>query len=140
VVQIVLRLEDERVHHQAIAIASVDVSPLIGVLKKLPGAKVQLINAAGPLLGRNVAALVKETTVTFDIAATEGNGGIGKLIEGKNYSYQGAIPVERLMFGSHAPYFPCESALLKLFESSLSLQQLNQLMHANARFLIGSKA
>jgi hypothetical protein len=136
-VQIVLRMEDERVHPPALVVEAVDVSPLVGLLKSLPEAKVQLINSAGPLLGKNVAALVKETPVTFDIAATEGNGGVGRLIEGKNYSYQGAIPVERLMFGSHAPYFPCESALLKLFESPLSLQQLHLLMHANARRLIG---
>lgn len=135
-VQIVLRLEDERVHHPAVAVEPVDVAPLVGLLKDLPEAKVQLINSAGPLLGKNVSALVKETTVTFDIAATEGNGGVGQLIEGTNYSYRGAIPVERLLFGSHAPYFPCESALLKLFESPLSLQQLRLLMHANASRLI----
>ena len=136
-VQIVLRLEDERVHHPAVIVGAVDVSPLVGLLKSLPEARVQLINSAGPLLGKNVAALVKETPVTFDIAATEGNGGVGRLIEGMNYSYQGAIPVERLTFGSHAPYFPCESALLKLFESPLSLAQLRLLMHANARRLMG---
>ena len=69
-------------------------------------------------------------------AATEGNGGVGRLIEGKNYSYRGAIPVERLLFGSYAPYFPCESALMKLFESPLSLEQLGKLMSANAQRLI----
>ena len=105
------------------------------VLKKVPQAKVQLINSAGPLLGNNVSALVRETQVTFDIAATEGNGGVGRLIEGKNPSYRGAIPVERLLFGSHAPFFPCESALMKLFESPLSLEQLEKLMNANARQL-----
>ena len=136
-VQIVLRLEDERVHQPSIVIAGVDLSPLPGVLKKLPNAKVQLINSAGPLLANKLAALVKETKITFDIAATEGNGGVGRLIEGKNYSYRGAIPVERLMFGSHVPYFPCESALLKLFESPLTLEQLEKIMHANARNLIG---
>ncbi len=136
-VQIVLRMEDERVHHAAITIPPVNVGPLTEVLKKTPGAKVQLINAAGPLLGNDVSALVRETQVTFDIAATEGNGGVGRLIEGKNPSYRGAIPVERLVFGSHAPFFPCESALLKLFESPLALAQLEKLMHANARRLIG---
>jgi predicted TIM-barrel fold metal-dependent hydrolase len=135
-VQIVLRLEDERVHHPAIAAPAVDVSPLPEVLKKVPQAKVQLINSAGPLLAGNVGVLVKETNVTFDIAATEGNGGIGRLIEGTNPSYKGAIPVERLVFGSHAPFFPCESALLKLFESPLTLDQMEKLMHANARRII----
>lgn len=135
-VQIVLRLEDERIHHPAVTVEAVDVAPLVGLLKNLPEAKVQLINSAGPLLGKNVAALVKETTVTLDIAATEGNGGVGRLIEGTNYSYRGAIPAERLLFGSHAPFFPCESAVLKLFESPLSLPQLRLLMHANAQRLI----
>jgi hypothetical protein len=135
-VQIVLRMEDERVHHQATAIAGVDVAPLPELLKKLPRAKVQLINSAGPLLGNNLALLVRDTQVTFDIAAIEGNGGVGKLIAGTLYSYKGAIPVERLVFGSHAPFFPCESALLKLFESPLDLPQLEKLMHANARRLI----
>lgn len=135
-VQIALRLEDERVHHAATQIGRVDVAPLPELLKNVPGAKVQLINSAGPLLGNNLGALIRETHVTFDIAATEGNGGVGRLIEGSNYSYRGAIPIERLTFGSHAPFFPCESALLKLFESPLNLEQLNKLMHANARRLM----
>jgi uncharacterized protein len=135
-VQIALRLEDERVHHVALNIPAVSLSPLPDLLKKVPDVKVQLINSAGPLLGNNVSALVQSTTATFDIAATEGNGGVGRLIEGTNYSYRGAIPVDRLMFGSHAPFFPCESALLKLFESPLSLEQLEKLMIANARRLL----
>ncbi len=135
-VQIVLRMEDERVHHQAIAISAVNVAPLVELLKNIPQAKVQLIDSAGPLLGNNISSLVKDTQVTFDIAATEGNGGVGRLIEGKNYSYNGAIPIERLLFGSHAPYFPCESAVMKLFESPLNLEQLEMLMHANAGRLI----
>lgn len=136
-VQIAMRMEDERVHHPAIDVPPVNASPLVDVLKKVPEAKVQLINSAGPLLGNNIAALVRETNVTFDIAATEGNGGVGRLIEGTNPSYRGAIPVDRLVFGSHVPYFPCESAVMKLFESPLNLEQLEKLMHANARRLIG---
>ncbi len=136
-VQIVLRMEDERCHHPALVVGAVDVGPLVEVLKKLPQARLQLLNSAGPLLGKNVTALIQETQVAFDIAAVEGNGGLGRLIEGQNRSYAGAIPVERLVFGSHAPFFPCESALLKLFESPLDLAQLEKVMHANARRLMG---
>jgi uncharacterized protein len=136
VVQIVVRLEDERVHHVSINVPNVNVAPLPEALKKAPQAKVQLINSAGPLIGNNLSSFIRETQVTFDIAATEGNGGVGRLIEGKNPSYRGAIPVERLLFGSHAPFFPCESALLKLFESPLSREQLARLMNGNARTLI----
>ena len=72
----------------------------------------------------------------FDIAATEGNGGVGRLIEDKNPSYRGAIPVERLLFSSDAPFFPCESALMKLFESPLSLDQLQKIMIGNPQRLL----
>lgn len=135
-VQIVLRMEDERCHHPALVIGAVDVGPLVEVLQKQPQAKVQLINSAGRLLGKHVTALVRDTQVTFDIAATEGNGGVDQLLKGTNYSYTGAIPIERLVFGSHAPFFPCESALLKLFESPLDLAQLEMLMHTNAKRLM----
>jgi predicted TIM-barrel fold metal-dependent hydrolase len=136
-VQVALRLEDERVHHPAIDVPPVNTAPLLDALKKVPSARVQLINSAGPLLGNNVSALIRDTRVAFDIAATEGNGGVGRLIAGTNPSYRGAIPADRLLFGSHAPFFPCESALMKLFESPLSLEQLEQLMRANARRLLG---
>jgi predicted TIM-barrel fold metal-dependent hydrolase len=136
-VQIAIRLEDIRVHHAATDVPDVNVSPLADLLKKVPEARVQLINSGGGQLGNNIPALIGQANVTFDIAATEGNGGVGRLIEGKNPSYRGAIPVERLMFGSHAPYFPCESALMKLFESPLSLEQLEKLMSANARRMVG---
>src|SRR5262245_47582325 len=54
IVQVALRLEDERVHHQALSIPLVNVTPLTELLKKIPQAKVQLIDSAGPLLGNNV--------------------------------------------------------------------------------------
>jgi uncharacterized protein len=137
-VQIAIRLEDERVHHVATDVKAVNAAPLTQVLKNIPEAKVQLINSGGSLLGASATDLVSQTQVTFDIAATEGNGAVGRLIEGKNPSYRAAIPVERLVFGTHAPFFPCETALMKLFESPLILEQLEKLMHANARRLINA--
>jgi predicted TIM-barrel fold metal-dependent hydrolase len=135
-VQIVLRLEDERVHHVATNIPPINVAPLVDALKTNPTAKVQLINSAGPLLGNNVTALVRDTSCTFDIAATESNGGVGKLLDGKNSSYRGAIPIDRLTFGSHSPFFPCESALMKLFESPLTLDQFEKIATSNSHRLL----
>jgi predicted TIM-barrel fold metal-dependent hydrolase len=37
------------------------------------------------------------------------------------------------MFGSHAPYFPLESALFKLFESPLTDQQMLAVIQTNAQ-------
>jgi len=42
------------------------------------------------------------------------------------------------MFGSHAPYFPVENALLKCFESPLSMDQLRAIMAGNANRMIAA--
>src|SRR5579872_4105626 len=41
-VQIVIEMEDERVHHPIVTVPPVDAEPLIAVMKQLPQAKVQL--------------------------------------------------------------------------------------------------
>ena len=43
------------------------------------------------------------------------------------------VPLDRVMFGSHAPYFPVETAILKLVESPLDASQLHAIMQGNAR-------
>jgi hypothetical protein len=136
-VQIAIRMEDERVHHPSVLAPVVSASLLPEVLVKVPGARVQLLNADTVFRSNHVRALIEQTGTTFDIAAVEGDGGIGRLIAGGHPTYRGRVPVERLVFGTHAPFFPCESALLKLFESPLDRQQLDQIMVANARRLLG---
>lgn len=136
VVQIALRMEDERILHPALDLAIVDPAPLADVLRKIQEAKVQVLNAGGAQLGKSLRALVGETSLRFDMAATEGNGGVGRVLEGTNPSYQGAVPVERLLFGSHAPYAPCQSAVMKLFESPLSPEQFVKLARENALTLL----
>jgi hypothetical protein len=136
-VQIAVRMEDERVHHPSIDAPVVDASPLPELLAKVPRAIVQLLNADTVVRSGRVRTLIERTQTTFDIAAVEGDGGIGRLIANAHPTYRGGVPVERLLFGSHAPFFPCESALLKLFESPLDRQQLEAIMFANARKLLG---
>lgn len=136
-VQVAIRLEDERVHHPSLVAPVVDAAPLVDVLARVPEARVQLLNADTVFRSGHVSALVERTQVTFDIAAVEGNGGIGRLIDGGHPTYRGQVPVERLAFGTHTPFFPCESALLKLFESPLDRPRLDAVMHANARRILG---
>ena len=82
---------------------------------------------------RQVANSIVAFGFTTPLLVTED----GKLIAGDRDASRPPLPVERLVFGSHAPYFPCESAVFKLFESPLSLEQLHLLMHASARRFMG---
>lgn len=136
-VQIAIRMEDERVHHPSLIAPVLSATPLPDILVKVPEVKVQLLSADTVFRSGTVRALVERTTATFDIAALEGDGGIVRLMTNAHPSYRGAVPVERLLFGTHAPFFPCESALFKLFESPLDRAQLDQIMFANARRLVG---
>jgi uncharacterized protein len=136
-VQIVIRMEDERVHHPSVVAPVVSAARLPEILVKVPEARVQLLNADTVFRSGRVRALIEQTRTTFDIASVEGDGGIGRLIDGTHPTYRCLIPMERLLFGTHAPFFPCESALLKLFESPLDRQQLDKIMYANARRLLG---
>ena len=62
----------------------------------------------------------------------EGVGGVANLLK--------QVPAERVVFGSHAPFFYVESAVLKLKESVLSEQDLTAVQSGNARRLLGSPA
>jgi hypothetical protein len=127
VVQVVADMEDERMHHPLARVPHLDAKPLLGLLKSLPGAQVVLLNwfrSVSPPLVKELAS----AGVWFDIATVEGVGGLANLVQ--------QIPVERVLFGSHAPLFYFESAMLKLQESALPVEQEHAVCGANARRLL----
>ncbi len=141
IVQLVVRMEDPRVQLPVTRTPSVDVTGLPELLAALPTLRFQLLNAFNAteslrgLVGRR---LIEQTRVTLDFSHVEGQGGLGKLIAGDPGSGRPPLPVERLVFGSHAPFFPFESAVFKLFESPLGRADLEKVMRGNAeRFLNG---
>jgi predicted TIM-barrel fold metal-dependent hydrolase len=141
IVQLAVRMEDPRVHLPITRTPAVDVTGLPELLAELPKIKLQLLNAFNatePLRGQAGRRLIEQTRVTMDFSHVEGQGGLGKLIAGDRDSGRLPLPAERIFFGSHAPYFPCESAVFKLFESPLGRPELEKMMRGNAeRFLKG---
>ncbi len=124
-VQVVVRLEDVRTQSPLLRAPDLDVTPLPGLLKKVPGIRLQLLNALrtvkNPLLLQRLAAM----GVHFEIAMLEGAAGLENLLNG--------LGIKNVCFGSHAPFFYFESALLKLKESLLTEEQLTFLRDGNAR-------
>ena len=135
-VQIALGLEDPRVQHPQINAPLVSPLPLVGLLKEIPHARVQLLNSWQWTRQPAARALLTMTNVTHDIAELEGVGGVGRMLEGKHWYFGGEVPLERLLFGSHAPYFPIEAALIRMFEAPLTLPQMQAIMETNAKRLI----
>jgi uncharacterized protein len=75
-----------------------------------------------------VVALCKAENVYFDMAKNEGIGGFEALLA--------ATGPDRVVFGSHYPFFYFESALLKVRESDLTASQKAALTEGNAGRLL----
>ncbi len=137
IIQIVGDMEDSRVHHPIVLTREVSFEPLIDIMQKIPQAKVQLLSWNERVNSELLKKLVSDTNVVLDISWLESVGALGRLIDGNSWSGpKTPVPVNRLFFGSHAPYFPVEASLIKLFESPLTLEQMKAVMSLNAQKFI----
>ena len=128
VVQLVTAMEDERMMHPLMQVKAVDVAPLETILPTVPGARIVLLNGLRTVPFPVLPKIIGAGEVYAEIASREGAGGVATVLE--------RMPVERLLFGSHAPLFYPESAILKLQESPLSDDQLSPIRAANAARLL----
>jgi len=138
ILQVVFGMEDPRVYHPIINVGPVTFAPLLKTVRNTPNAKVELLHFSGPAKaeGADLSQFMTETNTVIDISRLEGNGAIGRMIGSITGLPSARVPVDRIVFGSHAPYFPVETALLKLIESPLDAAQLQAIMRDNARRLL----
>jgi hypothetical protein len=126
-VQLAVRMDDDRVQHRLMQVADVDVAPLAGALSEHPQVRFVLLNGLRTLRPDAIRELAA-AGASFEISMLEGVGGIEKLLA--------ALPAERLLFGSHLPLFNLESAVFKLRESQLTEAQIEAITHENAERLL----
>ena len=136
VLQVVFGMEDPRVHHPIINVAPVTFGPLLKTVNGTPNAKVELLHFSGSSQGEDLSQFMAKPNTVMDISRLEGNGAVGRMIGSVSGLPSAHAPVDRIVFGSHAPYFPLETAILKLIESPLNAQQLQAIMQGNARRLL----
>jgi uncharacterized protein len=125
-VQVSLALEDDRSQNPVLVAPPVNAAPLADLLPKNPGLRLMLLNSGYRVLSGNVALLrrLADAGVWFELAMLEGVAGLETLLRN--------APNIRIAFGSHAPYFYFEAALLKLRESVLSPAQLDAIRGGHA--------
>ena len=129
-VQIVLRMEDERTQHPLLRIQPVDLKPLVEAIAKVPGAKVQLLNTNQDILSQTSMALARSKRVFFDIASLEGTQSLPKVIR--------SLGIHALCLGTHAPLFVPESALLKIHEGNLPKEEENLIRFGNMEQILSA--
>lgn len=129
-VQIAVMMEDERTVHRLVNVPPTATAPLSDVLKSFPKVHVQLLNGLRTLRGDPLQSLIA-SGVRFEIAMLEGVCGIANLLA--------KVPMDCLCFGSHAPFYYFESALLKMQESELAAAQTKAVCSENAFRLLPSR-
>ena len=128
IVALALAMEDTRMMHRLLQVPNVDPAPLPALIAKTPGLRLVLLNSLMALKGEARLTLLRSGEVCVDIGMLEIVNGVANLLD--------EMPQERVLFGSHAPLFYFESALLKLKESKLTEPQLRAIRADNARRLL----
>ena len=129
IVQLAIRMDDIRVQHPLMRVADVDPGPLAGLVEARPELRLVLLNALATVRGSALQELAAVDRIWLEIAMRESVGGVAHLLT--------IVPTERVLFGSHLPLFPLESAVLKMREAGLDEQRRQAVEHANARRLLG---
>lgn len=126
--QISVRQEDPRTQHRLLMTKDVDLKPLLPLLSDFAHLPMVLLNAVS---GANVelhGQLAAAGKVYFDIATLEGLTGLERQLQ--------SLPAERLLFGSHSPFFAFDAAKLKLQESEVPIQTKDLITHLNAQRIL----
>lgn len=130
VVQVAWRMEDDRTRHPGISVATPDAGPLLGLVERIAGLRLVLLNASRDLRGEALARLLATGRVFAEVATLEGLAALETLV--------GEVGTGGLMFGSLAPLFVFEAAALKLKEAALEADAEEAIRSKNASKLIGS--
>ena len=127
-VQVATLMEDTRTQNPLVRVADVDLGPLVDQVKRVRGARVQVLNwrPRSPLLEK----LAMVPGIYFDVARVDSTDGVPQLVS--------KVPAGRVLFGSHAPFLVPEAALIRTHESGqLDLESMQQLLASNARRFLG---
>jgi len=131
IVQLALKMEDERTQHPLLRVEPVvDTRPLSQLLPGRDRLRLVLLNSLRDLRADALGQLAQAGHAYFEISMLEGVAGIEKLLQ--------AVPLDRVLLGSHFPFFYLESALLKVHESELAQFQIAAITHDNARRLLAT--
>lgn len=127
-VQVAVAMEDARTQHPLMRVPPVDLSPLPRLVEERPDLRVVLLNLPIPPRTGPVADLLATKRVWVDMAMIEGVAGIER--------FAAAFGADRLMSGSHAPFFCPDAVPLKLQESELTPADREAIVAGNASGLL----
>jgi predicted TIM-barrel fold metal-dependent hydrolase len=134
ILQIAFSMEDPRTHFPLMRVPSVDPAPLAQIIPSMENLRFVLLNARYWADENNptIQKIAKVQNAYFDISMNEGVGGLERLIA--------ATAPERVVFGSHYPFYYFEAAVLKVRSAGLPHAQEFAIYEGNARSLLARSA
>jgi uncharacterized protein len=132
IVQLALCMEDERTQHPLMRVAPVDLTPLAELAGAEPKLKLLILNCYPQIKPEQLTRLIPAGNVYFELSMVERVGAVARLIED--------FTLERVLFGSHSPFFYFDSAELKVKEAGLSEAQTQAILEGNARRLLSLRS
>jgi uncharacterized protein len=126
VVQLATAMEDKRTQHPLLHLDDVDLAPLVDVIRRVPDAKLVILNHKAT--GAAFTSLVKTPGVYFDVSRVNATDGVARVMR--------TLPADRAVFGTHAPFLIYESAMIKVYESNLTVAETSAVLRRNAEALI----
>jgi len=130
-VEVALHMTDERHHHPLVMVPPVAVDGLLAACAAHPTVPIVLANvknAPATQLAREAAGDLPGN-LYFELSHFESVGGVQQMA--------GELGVERILFGTHAPYYYPESSVLKVFEEcDFADADLAAITHQNAERLL----
>ena len=124
-VQIAVSMEDVRTQHRLVAVPRVDLAPLTTLLNEITDLRVMLLNMFHGARIESAASIARPGRTWFDIATLEGIEGVAKLVA--------ATQPDCVVYGSLAPLFYLDGAMLKLTESDLPESLVARVRAVNAQ-------
>lgn len=128
-VQVAAAMEDARTQHPLVRVPPVDLAPLPALVRSRPALRLILLNATLLPAGEPLKGLIAAGRVWIDTAMLEGVGGVERFVA--------AVGSNRLLVGSHAPFYGADAAPLKLQEAALKAPDRLAISEGNARSLLG---
>ena len=110
-----LRVNDTRSHHPLMQVPDVPVADIIAAAEKTQQVNIVMGGIKWGEAQGNVAKITALPNLWLDISQMETMDGLRRMID--------ACGVERLLFGTHAPFFYIRSAIIKLDEAQLSAEE-----------------
>ena len=129
VVSVSVRMADERLHHWHVQVPATDPTPLPALAESHERVPI-IINCASSSEVWALAEGIRSCRNLFvDISHIEGPGAVADLVD--------LIGVERVLYGSHAPYFYADGPRLKLDEAGIGGAARQTIEEGNARRVLG---